>query len=139
MTRVVDPCSSPSVSFVPVLLLALAVFMVHPAGADSTGACCFVDRCLVLSPADCFDQLGYYLGDGTTCSPNPCPDCLQPCSGVCCLPDGSCHIVYQGACDQHEGTFVGGWSCDPSPCQASSAPDPRETPQNWGRIKSIYR
>jgi predicted outer membrane repeat protein len=39
----------------------------------ATGACCFVDgSCLLVEQSLCADQQGNYLGDGTTCAPNPC-------------------------------------------------------------------
>jgi hypothetical protein len=42
-------------------------------GTSPTGACCFVDGpCLVLGQAACGDQGGNYMGNGTTCDPNPC-------------------------------------------------------------------
>ena len=38
-----------------------------------TGACCFLDgSCVVAEQHDCEDQHGTYMGDGTTCDPNPC-------------------------------------------------------------------
>jgi hypothetical protein len=42
-------------------------------GTLPIGACCFVDgSCLVLGQAACGDQSGNYMGNGTTCDPNPC-------------------------------------------------------------------
>jgi len=39
---------------------------------DHAGACCVEETCHYLDPYEC-DQLGgEYLGDGTTCDPNPC-------------------------------------------------------------------
>jgi hypothetical protein len=84
------------------------------------------------------------MGEGfTTCVPNPCPDCLLPCSSdACCLPDGSCRLTYASTCQAHEGIWQGyGLACVPDPCVTSSAPDP--TPmyeiRTWGQVKSIYR
>ena len=38
-----------------------------------TGACCFMDgSCVVAGQQDCEDEHGTYMGDGTTCDPNPC-------------------------------------------------------------------
>ncbi len=71
------------------------------------GACCHADgNCGMTTQADC---TGSWLGLGTTCSPNPCP---QP--GACCFTDGSCTLVLQSACT---GTWHGEWStCSPNPC-----------------------
>ena len=39
-----------------------------------TGACCLpTGTCAIRSQATCEAQGGTYLGDGTTCTPNPCP------------------------------------------------------------------
>ena len=43
----------------------------------ATGACCIGsldDDCFYLSEGQCLSQGGYYYGDGSSCSPNPCPD-----------------------------------------------------------------
>jgi spore coat protein A len=45
---------------------------VLPAGS---GACCLPSGlCTVTSPASCLSQGGIYQGDGTSCTPNPCPN-----------------------------------------------------------------
>jgi len=60
---------------------ALTIDFTPPA---NTGACCFGDGdCQILSSSDCTNQDGAYEGDGTSCSPNPCP---QP-EGACCFLD----------------------------------------------------
>lgn len=47
-------------------------------GPTVSGACCFEDgSCIDSAPFTCGVALGDYQGDGTDCSPNPCP---QPCS-----------------------------------------------------------
>ena len=71
------------------------------------GACCHANgTCGITAQADC---TGTWLGLGTTCAPNPCP---QP--GACCFTDGSCTLVLQSACT---GTWHGEWStCSPAPC-----------------------
>ena len=44
-------------------------------GSAVTGACCFPDgTCTIETSAGC---TGTYQGDGTVCTPNPCP---QPCA-----------------------------------------------------------
>ena len=45
------------------------------AAPPETGGCCFGpldDDCLLLGQAQCIKEGGIYLGDGVTCSPNPC-------------------------------------------------------------------
>jgi hypothetical protein len=38
-----------------------------------TGACCLADgSCVVLMASQCVDQHGTYVGDDTSCEPNPC-------------------------------------------------------------------
>lgn len=79
-----------------------------------SGACCFTDgSCQVLTQTNCGTQGGSYDGDGTTCSPNLCP---QP-TGACCLADGSCQAVTQTSCLTQSGTYQGnGTTCTPNPC-----------------------
>jgi hypothetical protein len=36
------------------------------------GGCCVGQECYLLGLAQCLDEGGLYLGDGATCSPNPC-------------------------------------------------------------------
>jgi FtsP/CotA-like multicopper oxidase with cupredoxin domain len=45
-----------------------------PAGGGSIGACCLPAGagCTVLSPTDCATQGGTYMGDETSCTPDPC-------------------------------------------------------------------
>jgi hypothetical protein len=86
-----------------------------------TGACCQLDgTCLVTTAADC---LATYHGDGSTCTPNPCP----PPTGACCHLDGSCTVTGPEAC---VGTYSGhGTRCTPNPC-----PPPRGAccyPDGW--------
>jgi hypothetical protein len=98
-------------------------------GTLPTGACCFSDgHCEVLEQAAC---AGQYMGEGTTCDPNPCP----PPTGACCLPDGSCAIAEQQQCLDQHGTYMGdGSACVPDPCH--STPTKATT---WGAIKSSFR
>ncbi len=72
------------------------------------GACCFPNGSCTAGPhAAC---AGTYQGDGTTCTPNPCP---QP-TGACCFPNGSCTLVAQADCTgQWQGA---GTTCTPNPC-----------------------
>ncbi len=38
----------------------------------AVGGCCVGNECYLLGQAQCADEGGVYLGDGATCSPNPC-------------------------------------------------------------------
>ena len=72
--------------------------------------CCIGSACTVTTQANC---TGNWLGAGTVCSPNPCP---QP-TGACCFHDGSCQILTSAACAGQGGTYQGnGTSCSPNPC-----------------------
>jgi len=44
------------------------------AAPPTTGACCFGDDCILLGQEQCVAQGGIYMGDGATCSPNPCQE-----------------------------------------------------------------
>ncbi len=44
-----------------------------------TGACCTGETCAVLSEADCTAGGGVYLGDDTSCDPNPCGSSDSSC------------------------------------------------------------
>jgi spore coat protein A len=80
----------------------------------TTGACCFTDgSCLILSQTDCTNQSGTYQGNGTSCTPNPCP---QP-TGACCFSDGTCQVLEADDCASQNGVFQGNMtSCTPNPC-----------------------
>jgi len=96
----------------------------QPASSDSngngvpdeceTGACCYPNgSCSVLLQSNCISGGGTYQGNGTTCSPNPCP---QP-TGACCYADGSCVVRTQVECNGTGGAYQGnGTSCSPNPC-----------------------
>jgi spore coat protein A len=81
----------------------------------TTGACCFSDgSCQILSQTNCTTQSGVYQGNGTTCTPNPCP---QP-TGACCFANGSCQILTQVNCAAQSGSYQGNDTvCMPNPCQ----------------------
>lgn len=68
------------------------------------GACCasqhFAD-CTLLTEAACLQGNGYWQGVGSTCSPE------NDCTGVCCVPDGTCHRVPPADCIVLGGTFRG--------------------------------
>ena len=76
-----------------------------------TGACCIDSGCTIKTEAECLEDGGEYQGDGTTCSPNPCP-------GVCCHGEGGheCEMVSEAECEADGGTFLGPGDCDSNPC-----------------------
>lgn len=81
----------------------------------ASGACCFADGdCTLLQPGDCSLQGGTYQGDGTTCSPNPCP---QP-TGACCFGDTSCTVLSAIDCSLEGGQYQG----DDVPCTPGLCP-----------------
>ncbi len=93
-----------------------------------TGACCLDGGvCVETDATTCASLGGFYQGDGTDCSPNPCP---QP-TGACCLGDGTCILATHDDCMAMGGMFVGpGTDCDPNPCQLVLTPylDPLPLP-----------
>lgn len=88
-------------------------------GCDALrGACCDAmnGSCTLNFPVDCA-QGKIFLGNGTSCSPNPCP---QPAQGACCNPSNCCLITFQPSCS---GTFFINTSCNPNPCAPPPAND----------------
>lgn len=77
-----------------------------------TGACCVSGgNCIATSQPSCNQQSGVYQGNGTLCSPNPCPQI-----GACCIT-GSCIFLSGPNCTAQGGTFQGiGTLCNPNPC-----------------------
>jgi len=102
-----------------------ASFVLYSNSEHATGACCDpgTGNCTVTAQSDC---TGNWLGGGTVCDPNPCP---QP-PGACCDANGNCTMTNQADCG---GTWVGG-PCDPNPCTV--VPTKEST---WGQIKHQYR
>ncbi|MBX3376080.1 MAG: hypothetical protein KF678_03650 [Phycisphaeraceae bacterium] len=83
-----------------------------------TGRCCRTDgTCVVTSAANCANQGGTYGGDGTNCSPNPCP---QPPSGACCFEAGTCSVLTAANCAAQGGTYSG----DGTACASANCPQP---------------
>ena len=82
----------------------------------STGACCFNDgSCVVMSSGDCATGGGTYQGNGTECTPNPCPQ--PPAFGACCFEDGTCIETNETDCGLLSGIFEGdGTSCASVEC-----------------------
>ncbi len=81
------------------------------------GACCMGDgSCSFLTQSECTMAGGSYQGDGTVCSPNPCP---QP-FGACCFDDGTCMNLTQLECQALSGAFQG----DMTDCATLDPPCP---------------
>lgn len=88
-----------------------------PCDCVEPGACCFTSgACTLVQPDVCAGQGGSFQGEGTACSPNPCP---QP-SGACCRADGDCEgNVLQNNCQgANESFFVN------ETCANVSCPEP---------------
>jgi hypothetical protein len=93
------------------------------------GACCDLATgdCEVVLREDC---AGEFLGDGTNCDPNLCP---QPAVGACCIGE-VCAIQNADDCGAQGGSYLGDdTSCDPNPCVVPTLDS------SWGAIKGIYR
>ncbi len=86
----------------------------------ASGACCFTDgSCIESNSATCNAMLGTYQGNGTDCTPNPCP---QP-AGACCAPSGTCTSVTEASCIGGGGTWQGAFtSCGSSYCPVNLSP-----------------
>jgi PKD repeat protein len=88
----------------------------QPVNVAGVGACCEADAgpCTDgLGQSECEAGGGVYQGDGTTCSPDPCP---APLGGACCF-DSSCIIDIEEACQIEGGDYQGdGTTCTPNPC-----------------------
>jgi hypothetical protein len=85
-------------------------------GGALLGACCLPGGlCQQLTAAACQTAAGVYLGDGTSCTPNPCTP-----TGACCIKNATgttCQILSAGDCATAGGTYIGnGTSCTPDPC-----------------------
>lgn len=88
-----------------------------PLVSPGTGACCQASGvCSELSATACAGAGGTYQGDGTVCSPNPCP---QP-TGACCQADGTCSVLTAVACAAAGGAYQG----DNTGCSPNSCPQP---------------
>ncbi|UCE87149.1 MAG: multicopper oxidase domain-containing protein, partial [Deltaproteobacteria bacterium] len=81
------------------------VLVVDFTATVATGACCSeAGTCSVVpDPGTSCD--GTYQGEGSACTPNPCP----PPIGACCLPtaDAQCIEVEQASCTASGGTYQG--------------------------------
>lgn len=71
---------------------------------SNTGACCYGDgTCQVTSQAACISLGGFYQGNFTLCSPNPCP---LP-TGACCFGTGVCQVLSHLNCTAQGGVYQG--------------------------------
>jgi len=72
----------------------------------TTGACC-IDvppagpTCIITTAGDCANQGGVYAGDGTSCG----------VIDACCLPDGTCQMLYTTCCQLAGGQVESGQTC----------------------------
>jgi hypothetical protein len=87
------------------------------------------------------DCTGTWLGEGTVCSPNPCP---VPTTAACCFRNASCRILEPNRCLLLRGTPLElGTVCSPDPCGTVPPPgqeeEPNSTHETWGQIKNRYR
>jgi spore coat protein A len=84
--------------------------------AAPTGACCAMDGNCSVVPSPGGTCTGTYQGDGSSCTPNLCP---QP-TGACCLPNATatCSEVTEASCSAQSGTFQGNLST----CAAATCP-----------------
>jgi len=97
-------------------------------GNVTLGACCVPNAtgttCQQLTAAACQSAGGAYLGDGTSCTPNPCSNPI----GACCKPDGTCALTTAFDCHaiggmyQGDGTSCTGVNCPPTPTGACCIP-----------------
>ncbi|MCA9772589.1 MAG: hypothetical protein KC466_09300 [Myxococcales bacterium] len=88
-------------------------------GVDcAKGACCLTTGvCTPQQATACQGNLTY-LGDGTSCNPNPCP---QPNKVACCFTEtGECTL--RGGCLDGETSLGEGSVCEPNSCP--QPPDP---------------
>lgn len=69
------------------------------------GACCdpLTGVCSEIDEVQCISLGGNYQGDGTGCTPNPCP----PAIGACCQAGGVCTPETPGDCATLGGVFQG--------------------------------
>ena len=75
------------------------------------GACCNTNgTCTIETPTACVAENGVYMGDGTTCDPDPC------ITGACCI-DANCTVMFEDDCITAGGEYLGDMTdCDPNMC-----------------------
>ncbi|MCK4342661.1 MAG: hypothetical protein KAY37_13165 [Phycisphaerae bacterium] len=79
---------------------------------SQSGACCVGPVCHPdQSPLQCAALGGIFMGDGTTCDPNPCV-----ATGACCVGE-VCSVQSAEDCGNMGGSYLGdGTTCTPNPC-----------------------
>jgi hypothetical protein len=106
---------------VTVISAAFALLAISaPAVANPlpAGACCMPDgTCQWADGPMCQAMGGIYLGDLTSCDPNPCSPW-----GACCYPDGHCTFVPQQLCGSPAVWYGFSEGCDPNPCPPCKLP-----------------
>jgi hypothetical protein len=102
-----------------VCLLVLVLLPTTHAPANplpATGACCVdAQPCQVVTASQCLSVGGAWMGDFTTCDPDPC-------IGACCGEGGgNCSILDYLNCVTPMGIFMGyGTTCQPDPCHVGA-------------------
>jgi len=94
--------------------------------ATIQGACCNGVTCTLTAPGACLTP-GVYLGNGTTCTPNPC----VVATGACCANNGTCTEATQSSCAGSGGGYRGdGTTCGSTDCPVVLTPylDPLPIP-----------
>lgn len=89
----------------------VALFGLSSISQAGTGACCLGEYCQVGVRELCEAEDGKYMGDGSTCQPNPCVSL-----GACCDRYGFCGITTETACIAESGWWDEGAPCEPNPC-----------------------
>jgi hypothetical protein len=87
-----------------------------PCPPPGGGACCWPWGCTEVESAFCQPQGGVYMGDGSTCLPDPCPG--QHSTEACCLRDQSCIDLEQSFCEHP----VEGSPGEPGGCSTNGCP-----------------
>jgi spore coat protein A, manganese oxidase len=86
----------------------------------TTGACCLPNGpCVTVTQASCTSQGGTYHGNGSNCSPSPCP----PPTGACCFSGAGCSVLTATQCASQGGSYSGDFtSCSPNNCALNLTP-----------------
>ena len=88
-------------------------------GGQPLGACCITGvLCQQLTAAACLTAGGIYMGDGVSCTPDPC----SPPREACCFPNGTCVDLDAATCLGQGGTPQGAGTA----CATTTCPQPKE-------------
>ncbi|MEZ4648102.1 MAG: hypothetical protein R3E97_04820 [Candidatus Eisenbacteria bacterium] len=101
------------------------------------GACCYIGwetLCRLASQEECEALGSVYLGDGTTCEPEPC------LPGVCCVQSNSgvCPYTTPEDCEDLGGYFIPGPAGPPDEACEVCCCGPTEE-SSWGEVKAKFR